>query len=200
VSVRRLHRRLFLPGKPATGTLHVAGHRGGDELTFKLTRPRYNRARRTVSYKVKRVGNGSLPSRAAQAAGAARRFGAASLSIVPAPQVAAGDNGGNDCEVEIFNNGLYHLQAVSSSTWPTDNWAEGNNTQRRHPPTRLRRNLGVGRRALARLLEPSRLANQAQCRLPATSVSHVPHHHDVAVGPDDVQQHLHDLGPELLLH
>ena len=27
LSVRRLHRRLFLPGEPATGTLHVAGFR-----------------------------------------------------------------------------------------------------------------------------------------------------------------------------
>ena len=58
------------PPKPATatGTLHVAGHHGGDELTFKLSRPRYNAARRTVSYKIKRLGNGRLPSRAAQAA------------------------------------------------------------------------------------------------------------------------------------
>jgi hypothetical protein len=87
MTVRRLHRMLFSP-KPttATGTLHVAGHHGGDELTFKLSRPRYNAARRTVSYKIKRLGNGRLPGRAAQAAGAARRFGPASLSMVGAPQ------------------------------------------------------------------------------------------------------------------
>jgi hypothetical protein len=83
LAVRRLHRRHFSPKtSAATGTLHVAGHRGGDELTFKLSRPRYNPARRTVSYTAKRLGNGRFPSRAAaQAAAAARQFGAASLSI-----------------------------------------------------------------------------------------------------------------------
>ena len=87
MKVRRLHRILFsAKNATATGTLHVAGHRGGDELTFKLSRPRYNAARRTVSYKIKRLGDGRLPSRAAQTAGAARRFGAASLSLVGAPQ------------------------------------------------------------------------------------------------------------------
>jgi hypothetical protein len=34
----------------ATGTLHVAGHRRGDEPTFRLTRPRYNASRLPVSY------------------------------------------------------------------------------------------------------------------------------------------------------
>jgi hypothetical protein len=88
IAVRRLHRMLFSPkAAAATGTLHVAGHRGGDELTFKLSNPRYNRARRTVSYRAKPLNNKPLPSRAAaQAAAAARRFGAASLSIVSAPQ------------------------------------------------------------------------------------------------------------------
>ena len=87
MKVKRLHRMLFsAKTATATGTLHVAGHRGGDELTFKLSRPRYNAARRTVSYKIKRLGDGRLPSRAAQAAGAPRRFGPASLSMVGAPQ------------------------------------------------------------------------------------------------------------------
>jgi hypothetical protein len=83
MAVERLHRMLFSPGgPPAIGTLHVAGHRGGDELTFKLRRPRYSPARRTVSYTAKRLGKGRFPSRAAaQTAAAARRFGAASLSI-----------------------------------------------------------------------------------------------------------------------
>ena len=86
MAIKRLHRRLFSRRIwAATGTLHVAGHRGGDELTFKLTRPRYNLARRIVSYQVKRLGGGRLPRRAAQAAGGARRFGPASLSIVGAP-------------------------------------------------------------------------------------------------------------------
>jgi hypothetical protein len=87
MKVKRLHRMLFSAmTATATGILHVAGHRGGDELTFKLSRPRYNAARRTVSYKIKRVGDGRLPSRAAQAAGAPRRFGPASLSMVGAQQ------------------------------------------------------------------------------------------------------------------
>ena len=87
MKVRRLHRMLFsAKNATATGILHVAGHRGGDELTFKLSRPRYNAARRAVSYKFKRLGDGRLPSRAAQVAGAQRRFGRASLSMVGAPQ------------------------------------------------------------------------------------------------------------------
>jgi hypothetical protein len=89
MKVKRLHRMLFsTTTATATGTLHVAGHRGGDELTFKLSRPRYNAARRTVSYKVKPLGDGRLPTRGAQAAGAPRRFGSASLSIIGAPQAS----------------------------------------------------------------------------------------------------------------
>jgi hypothetical protein len=88
MAVKRLHRILFSPKTPAaTGTLHVAGHHGGDELTLKLSRPRYNAARSTVSYKVMRLGKGRLPSRAVQAAGAPRPFGAASLSILGTPRV-----------------------------------------------------------------------------------------------------------------
>jgi hypothetical protein len=87
MKVKRLHRMLFSAKTArATGILHVAGHRGGDELAFKLSRPRYNAARRTVSYKIERLGGGRLPSRGAQAAGAPRRFGPASLSIVGAQQ------------------------------------------------------------------------------------------------------------------
>jgi hypothetical protein len=86
IAVKRMHRMLFRRESPAaTGILHVVGHHGGDELTFKLSRPRYNRERRTVSYKVMRM-RGGLPSRGAQAAGAPRRFGPASLSMVGAQQ------------------------------------------------------------------------------------------------------------------
>jgi hypothetical protein len=86
IAVRRMHRMLFRrESAAATGILHVAGHHGGDELTFKLSRPRYNRERRTVSYKIKRM-RGRLPGRGAQAAGAPRRFGPASLSMVAPPQ------------------------------------------------------------------------------------------------------------------
>ena len=84
VSVKRLHRLLFTPRTPAaTGTLHVAGQRGGEELVLRLSRPRYNAARGTVSYKVRRLNKRTLPSPAARASGfRARQFGAASLSIL----------------------------------------------------------------------------------------------------------------------
>jgi hypothetical protein len=82
MAVRRMHRLVFSGANlTATGTLHVAGHRGGQELTFTLSRPRYNAARDTVSYAVRRM-KGRLPGRAAGVAGIARGFGAASLSIV----------------------------------------------------------------------------------------------------------------------
>lgn len=91
VRVTRLHRLLFSPSKPAaTGTLHVAGHHGGDELTLRLSRPHYNAGRRTVSYRVRQLGNGRLPRRGAGAGGFMRRFGPASLSILGAPEATDG--------------------------------------------------------------------------------------------------------------
>jgi len=88
LAVPHLHRRLFSPGTAApTGVLHVAGHRGGAHPSFRLSRPRYNRARRTVSYRVKRVNQGRLPSGAARAAGTTSGFGNASLSVIGAQQV-----------------------------------------------------------------------------------------------------------------
>jgi hypothetical protein len=91
LSVKRLHRLLFTPRTPsATGTLHVAGQRGGEELVLRLSRPRYNASRGTVSYRVRRLNKRTLPSRTARASGfRARQFGAASLSIVGAPQATA---------------------------------------------------------------------------------------------------------------
>jgi hypothetical protein len=47
LSITRMHRLLFGSGNPAIGTLHVAGQRGGDELTFTLSNPRF--AHGTVS-------------------------------------------------------------------------------------------------------------------------------------------------------
>ena len=134
VSVRRLHRRLFLPGLPATGTLHVAGMRGGDEPTFRLTRPRYNAARRTVSYRARPLDNKPPAGRAARAASeqGPRRFGAASLSIIGHPRLTGGDNGGNDCEMAFANltSGFPYyttqgnpIQLVSAQQWDTDDWA-----------------------------------------------------------------------------
>jgi hypothetical protein len=56
-----------------------------------------------------------------------RRFGAASLSIVPGPRVTGGDNGGNDCIAQIDaqsgSNSVY-LELQSSSKWDTDTWAQ----------------------------------------------------------------------------
>ena len=87
MAVKRMHRRIFSADTPeATGTLHVAGHHGGDELAFTLSRPRYDRARRTVSYRAKPMNDGQVPSRAARAAQKASSFGPASLTIQAAPQ------------------------------------------------------------------------------------------------------------------
>lgn len=60
--------------------------RGGDELTFKLSQPHYDRARHTISYKVTPLNRKSLHGRAFRTAGTARTFGAASLTIQGAPQ------------------------------------------------------------------------------------------------------------------
>ena len=73
----------------ATGTLHVAGHHGGDEPAFALSRPRYDRDRRTVSYRAKPINDGRVPrGAAARAAQKATSFGAASLTIQAAPPPA----------------------------------------------------------------------------------------------------------------
>jgi hypothetical protein len=103
ISVRRLHRRLIVPGKPATGTLHIAGQRGGRELAFRLSRARYNPARHTVAYRAKPLAG----RRAARAAGfrRPRRFGAASLSIIPHPTLMdSSDPSVTSCGVTLINN------------------------------------------------------------------------------------------------
>jgi hypothetical protein len=128
ISVRRLHRRFFLPGLAATGRLHVAGQRGGRDPRFKLTKPRYNAARHTVSYRAKSLGKRPSPSGATHAAGipALRNFGAAKLSIVPHPRLASGDNGGNDCQITITHSLGGGWSATwdqqDSNLWSTDNW------------------------------------------------------------------------------
>jgi hypothetical protein len=101
----------------------VVGQRGGAEPTFRLSRPRYNAARRTASYRVKRLDKRRPP----HAAGLRRprRFGAASLSVVGASQIMSGDNGGNDCSVTVTNSTPWPLQASAESKWPTDTWAPG---------------------------------------------------------------------------
>lgn len=128
VSVARLHRRLFSSRTPsATGALHVANYRGGDEPTFKLSRPRYKASRHTVSYKVKRLNKRPLPGRTARGSQhrMSGRFGPASLSIVGAPRVTGGDNGGLDCRITLQNNTPHLFQATGESKWPTDTWDPG---------------------------------------------------------------------------
>jgi hypothetical protein len=119
LSVRRLHRRLFLPGLPATGRLRVAEQRGGGDPRFKLSKPRYNAAQHTVSYRAK-----PLAKRRAAGLTALRDFGAAKLSIVPHQRLGSGDNGGNDCEMVLYNplRNIEGVQLASSSKWDTDEW------------------------------------------------------------------------------
>ena len=132
IPVRRLHRLLFSPGtSPATGTLHVAGHSGGDELALKLSRPRYNASRGTVSYRARRLNRRTLPRRPARGSKVRlRRFGAASLSIAGATPVMAGDSGGNEC-ITFFENQIpetfYSLRAVSFSKGADDTWIPNDN-------------------------------------------------------------------------
>src|SRR4051794_22378875 len=82
MAVRGMHRMVFGPMTPeATATLHVDGHRGGDEPTFRLSQPRYNRARHLVSYGARPLTNKTVPGRVVRAAATARTFGPASLTI-----------------------------------------------------------------------------------------------------------------------
>jgi hypothetical protein len=82
MAVKGMHRIVFATTNPeATATLQLAGYRGGDEPTFKLSDPRYNRARQMVSYKAKPLDNKRLPGRSIRAAATARTFGPASLII-----------------------------------------------------------------------------------------------------------------------
>ena len=122
--ITRAHKRLFSPKTPATGALHIAGQRGGEEFAVRLSDPRYSAARRTVSYRATRLTKRADAARAAAAA--PRRFGAASLSVVPDPSLGSGD-GGNNCVMILRNsppgNGSARLELLSSSKWDTDDWA-----------------------------------------------------------------------------
>jgi hypothetical protein len=121
ISLRRLHRRLIRPGKPATGTLQIAGQRGGQELAFRLSRPRYNPARHTVAYRARPVAK----RRAARAAGfqRPRRFGAVSLSIIPHPALmGTSPQGGPTCSVTINNQSDRDLTATNSDFQLVGTW------------------------------------------------------------------------------
>ena len=60
----------------------MLGQRGGEELTVKLSAPRYNAARGTASYRASRLAKSGRVAKSAVAV--RRRFGAASLSVAPA--------------------------------------------------------------------------------------------------------------------
>lgn len=130
VSLRRLHRRVFLPGRPPTGVLHIAGR--SHDLTFRLSKPRYTGSRRTASYAVKPLAGTSRLRAPAE-------FGDASLTILPnrgpgggggglgsaANGPGLGDNGGNDCEMVVstsLNTDVGNMSLVSDSQWDTDDW------------------------------------------------------------------------------
>jgi hypothetical protein len=133
VSLRRLHRRVFLPGKPPTGVLHIAGR--SHDLTFRLSQPRYNGSRGTASYAVKPLTGGSR-------LGVPAQFGDASLTILPNRGLGGGGgggglgstangpglggvNGGNDCEMIVSsspNTDVGDMKLASDSQWGTDDW------------------------------------------------------------------------------
>ncbi|MFZ0387799.1 MAG: hypothetical protein WAL22_19200 [Solirubrobacteraceae bacterium] len=131
ISLRRLHQRVFLPGKPPTGLLHIAGR--SHDLTFQLSKPRYSRSRGTASYTVKPLSGTSRLRPPAQ-------FGDASLTIVPNRALFGGGGGlgstangpglggfGNDCIMlanTIPGNDEQNLVLQSSSQWDTDTWNE----------------------------------------------------------------------------
>jgi hypothetical protein len=117
VSVARLQRRLFTKGTPAaTGLLHVAARRPGRAVALRLSRPRYSASRHRVSYR-------AVPLRKSRRAPVPGRFGAASLSILGAPAVLGGTNGGHDCSAGFLNHTLYDLEAISASKLATDVWS-----------------------------------------------------------------------------
>jgi hypothetical protein len=121
MSLGWLHRRVFLPGKPPTGMLHISGR--SDDPTFTLSNPRYNASRQTVSYNAKPLPGTPLSRRGPRRA--PLRFGDASLTILPHPALAVGDNGGHNCQMIVQNTPgatAENLALQSSFQWNTDNW------------------------------------------------------------------------------
>ena len=118
VRVKRMHSVLFSPGiTSAIGTLHVAGHRGGDEPTFRLSRPRYNASRRIVSYRAKPLNNKRLPGRGARKP---PTFGAASLSLLDTPQVSRPLT--QTCLTTVANGTGSNLQVTKADQQSSDSW------------------------------------------------------------------------------
>ena len=139
----RVHKGVFLPGRPATGVLHVEEQHGGDEPSFKLSRPRYSAARRTVSFKARRLNGKRLSPGAAGAAEIARTpsrpgtrsqtrssltFGRSSLTVNSRPTVVPAPADGNRCEAFLENRAGAVPDVVFSATafsaWDTDSWIE----------------------------------------------------------------------------
>jgi hypothetical protein len=116
ISVQRLQRRLFFPGSPPLGTLHIAGRRS---QTLRLHRPRYDASRDLVRYRVRRA------DRRAAASQASGEFGTSSLSIVPHPSLLTDDDS-NYCAAGVLNLTIHELQATSASKWDTDDWDPAN--------------------------------------------------------------------------
>jgi hypothetical protein len=120
IRVAMMHRMLFSPRRP-TAALHISARSGGRELALRLSRPRYNAVRDSVSYRIKRLTNGTGSSRPAHASQAPvpRRFGAAALAIV--------GGGGQNCTNGVINNTGTSLQVVSVLKWDTDDWVSSPN-------------------------------------------------------------------------
>jgi hypothetical protein len=120
-SVKRMHSVLFSPGITSTmGTLHVANRRHGGTLTFRLRRPRYNASRGTVSYRAmprRRPGRARLP----------RRFGAASLSLLDAPQVSRPLNA--SCTTSVTNGTKSDITVTEADQQSSDSWAGSGDRQ-----------------------------------------------------------------------
>jgi hypothetical protein len=130
--LKRVHMGVFLPGRPATARLHEAGHRAGDDLSFRLTGPRYNAARRTVSFKAKRVASKRAPAGGARAAATSgtralsagsSQLGPASLTVTSHPTVAPAPAAGNRCQGQIGNYTGKYLSFQSFTAWDTDTWS-----------------------------------------------------------------------------
>lgn len=115
MSLTRLHQRVFLPGKPPTGMLHIAGR--DDDLAFKLSQPRYNAKGQTVSYAAKPLPGTQLSRGVTHHA--PLQFADASLTVLPDPALGSTSN---DCIMAVNNDTGDNLILQSSSNWSTDTW------------------------------------------------------------------------------
>ena len=140
-----VRKQLFSRKGSATAVLGISGPPRARKFALRLSGLRYSAARGTVSYRARRLTKRTGAARAGAAV--PRRFGAASLSVVPgsslggsglgtpppgASPVGSGGNGGNDCATRFanltdgeFNGPKAHgnpIQILSEQQWDTDNW------------------------------------------------------------------------------